>query len=83
LVTQTINDLYFSVSVRGVELEGATILKGVMLGLVAAVLAAVLPAAKRSVEPITALQRGDLENRVRRSAAEARPAPNCPGGALR
>ena len=67
LVTQTINDLYFSVTVRGVDVDALSILKGVLLGVLAAVLAAALPAAEAaSVPAITALQRSDLESRLRR-----------------
>lgn len=68
LVTQTINDLYFSLTVRSVEIQPATLIKGVLLGIVAALIAAAIPALEASnVPPVTALQRSDLEGRVRRS----------------
>jgi putative ABC transport system permease protein len=67
LVTQTINDLYFSVTVRGVEVDALSIVKGIALGISAAVIAAALPAAEAaSVPAVTVLQRSDLEARVRR-----------------
>jgi putative ABC transport system permease protein len=68
LVTQTINDLYFSVTVRGVAVDAFSIIKGATLGVTFAVIAAALPAAEAAqVPPITVLQRSDLEGRVRRS----------------
>lgn len=67
LVTQTINDLYFSVTVRGVELGPDTFVKGLLLGIGAALVAALLPALEAaSVPAVTVLQRSDLEARVRR-----------------
>ncbi|MBI4787124.1 MAG: ABC transporter permease [Chloroflexi bacterium] len=67
LVTQTINDLYFSVTVRGVDVDPLTLVKGMLLGIAAALLAAALPAAEAaSVPAVTVLQRSDLELRVRR-----------------
>ncbi len=67
LVTQTINDLYFSVTVQSVDLDSFSLIKGMLLGIGAAVLAAALPAFEAaSVPAITVLQRSDLESRVRR-----------------
>ncbi|MEP7200201.1 MAG: FtsX-like permease family protein, partial [Chloroflexota bacterium] len=67
LVTQTVNDLYFAVTVRGVEVQPLTLVKGLLLGLIAALLAAAIPASEAaSVPAVTALQRSDLEGRVRR-----------------
>jgi putative ABC transport system permease protein len=66
LVTQTINDLYYVVSVRDAPLTLFTALKGAGLGLGASVLAAAAPALEAAnVPPITALQRSSLEDRVR------------------
>jgi len=66
LVTQTINDLYYVVSVRDAPLTLLTVLKGVGLGVGASVLAAAAPALEAaSVPPITAMQRSSLEDRVR------------------
>ncbi|MBZ4411866.1 ABC transporter permease [Myxococcus sp. XM-1-1-1] len=63
LITQTINDLYFVVSVRGLALEPFTLAKGLALGLGATVLAALVPAweAARSA-PATTLRRSTLED---------------------
>ncbi len=67
LVTQTINDLYFSVAVQGVDVDPLTLVKGMLLGIGAALVAAALPAAEAANVPaITVLQRSDLESRVRR-----------------
>jgi putative ABC transport system permease protein len=66
LVTQTINDLYYVVSVRDAPLTAFTVLKGVGLGVGASVLAAAAPALEAaSVPPVTAMQRSSLEDRVR------------------
>ncbi len=67
LVTQTINDLYFSVTVSGVEVDWQTVVKGLLLGIGCALVAAALPASEAANVPaITVLQRSDLEVRVRR-----------------
>jgi putative ABC transport system permease protein len=67
LVTQTINDLYFSVTVQSVDVDSLSLIKGLILGIGAAVLAAALPASEAaSVPAVTVLQRSDLESRVRR-----------------
>ena len=66
LVTQTINDLYYVVSVRDAPLTGVTVLKGVGLGLGAGLLAAVAPALEAArVEPVTVMRRSSLEDQVR------------------
>lgn len=63
LITQTLNDLYFVVSVRRLVLEPLTLSKGLALGLGATVLAALVPAweAARSA-PVTTLRRSTLED---------------------
>ncbi|MCA1553054.1 MAG: ABC transporter permease, partial [Chloroflexi bacterium] len=67
LVTQTINDLYFALTVRSVDVQPATLLKGLLLGVIAACIAAAIPASEAANVPaVTALQRSDLEDRVRR-----------------
>ncbi|MCA1553028.1 MAG: ABC transporter permease, partial [Chloroflexi bacterium] len=67
LVTQTINDLYFALTVRSVDVQPATLLKGLLLGVSAACIAAAIPASEAANVPaVTALQRSDLEDRVRR-----------------
>jgi putative ABC transport system permease protein len=67
LVTQTINDLYFTLTVSDVSIDAASLLKGLALGVLSALLAAALPAYEASSVPaVTVLQRSDLEDRVRR-----------------
>ena len=67
LVTQTINDLYYVVSVRDAPLTLATVVKGIVLGLGSGVLAAAAPAFEAAtVEPISVMRRSTLEDRVRR-----------------
>ncbi|HEX8435157.1 FtsX-like permease family protein [Archangium sp.] len=69
LVTRTLNDLYLTVSVRGLSLEPLTLAKGVLLGLGATLAAALLPAweAARSAPAVT-LRRSTLEDAARRKA---------------
>lgn len=67
LVTQTINDLYYVVQVRDVEVAPLVLVKGFVLGVVASLIAALAPAYEAtSVPPITALKRSSIEQRVRR-----------------
>nr|MCW1966899.1 ABC transporter permease [Anaerolineae bacterium] len=66
LVTRTINDLYYVVNVQSIEIAPLTLLKGFVMGLVAAALAALPPAYEAtSIQPITALKRSNVEQRVR------------------
>ncbi len=69
LVTRTINDLYFVVSVRGISLPASTLLGVGLLG-VAATILATLPAALEATmsPPRAALTRSVLEARFRRLA---------------
>lgn len=67
LVTQTINDLYFTLSVSDVSIDALSLVKGLLLGIISALLAAALPAYEASSVPaVTVLQRSDLEDRIRR-----------------
>jgi putative ABC transport system permease protein len=67
LVTQTINDLYFSVTVRGVEAPLSSLIKGGLAGVLATVIAAALPGWEAaSVPPRAALSRSGLESKTRR-----------------
>ena len=67
LVTRTINDLYYVVSVSGAPLTLATAVKGVVTGLGAALVAALGPALEAArVEPVTALRPSTFETRARR-----------------
>jgi putative ABC transport system permease protein len=65
MVTQTINDLFFVVSVRGVQIPAASLLKGGLAGLLASLLAAAPPAWEAaSVPPRLALSRAGLESKA-------------------
>ncbi len=67
LVTQTINDLYFTLTVSDVNVDALSLVKGLLLGIFSALLAAALPAYEASSVPaVTVLQRSDLEDRIRR-----------------
>lgn len=65
MVTQTINDLYFIVNVRGIQIPASSLLKGALAGFFASVFAAAPPAWEAaSVPPRLALSRAGLENKV-------------------
>ena len=67
LVTQTISDLYFVVTVQSVEIDPLTLVKGLALGMGAAVLATIAPALEATlVPPRLALARSNIEERIRR-----------------
>ncbi len=65
LITQTINDFYFVVNVRQVDIPPFTLVKGVVVGVAAALFAALLPAweAMRTA-PNASLKRSTLEGRT-------------------
>lgn len=66
LVTQTVNDLFFVVAVREIDMPLLTFVKGGVIGVAAALLAAAIPAFEAtSVPPAGALKRSDLEDRTR------------------
>ena len=68
LVTQTINDLFFVVTVRGVQIPVMSLLKGALLGIVATTLTAAPPAWEAaSVQPRAALSRSGLEAKASRA----------------
>jgi len=65
LVTQTINDLFFTVTVQNVDLSPLTLYKGFMAGLVAGLVAAFIPALEAmTVPPNSALKRSMGEDRL-------------------
>jgi putative ABC transport system permease protein len=65
LITQTINDFYFVVSVQQVTLSNFTILKGLLIGIASALFASALPAWEAmNTPPSLILQRSTLESRV-------------------
>ena len=68
LVTRSINDLYFRVSVTEVSVDAFSIVKGLVAGLGAALLAAAAPAIEAAnYEPRLAMLRSSLETRASRS----------------
>jgi putative ABC transport system permease protein len=72
LVTRTINDLYFVLSVRRLSLAPASLVKGVALGLGATVAAALRPALEAtSTPPRAVLSRSATEARARRAVPRA------------
>jgi putative ABC transport system permease protein len=79
LVTQTINDLYFAVSVRGLSLSPASFLAGAAIGIGATLAAALAPALEATLTPPRAvLSRSLLEARLR----QALPRASALGGTL-
>jgi len=67
LITQTINDFWFVVNVRDVTMPPATLLRGLFVGVGAAIVAALVPAIEAArTAPQSTLRRSTLESRVRR-----------------
>ncbi len=67
-VTQTINDLYFVVSVQQVTIAPLTLIKGFFLGIGATLLASLWPAREASRAPVRiVLQRSEKDARLRRN----------------
>ena len=65
MVTQTINDLYFVLNVRGIQIPVSSLIKGGLAGFFASLLAATPPAWEAaSVPPRLALSRAGLESKV-------------------
>ncbi|HZF13983.1 MAG TPA: FtsX-like permease family protein, partial [Thermoanaerobaculia bacterium] len=72
LVTQTINDLYFVLSVQGLALPAWTLAKGFALGVGATLAAALGPAIEATTAPPRAvLTRSTLEARVKKALPRA------------
>jgi len=72
LVTQTINDLFFVLTVRGVQIPLSSLVKGAVLGLAATLLTAAPPAWEAaSSPPRLALSRSGLESKARRAVIVA------------
>lgn len=66
MVTTSINDLFFVITVRRIDFPPLTLLKGAAIGIVAALIAAALPAYEATnVRPASALRRSNIEERVR------------------
>ncbi|MFU8773365.1 MAG: FtsX-like permease family protein, partial [Anaerolineales bacterium] len=69
MVTQTINDLFFTVTVRGVQIPPESLIKGVILGITATVFTAAAPAWEAaSVPPRMALSRSNIESFARHAS---------------
>ena len=67
LVSQTISDLYFAVNVRGINVEATTLLKGAGIGMLASVLAALLPSLDATrTPPAGVMKRSTEEEQTRR-----------------
>ncbi len=67
LVTRTINDLYFVVTVQGVEVPASSLVKGTLVGLLSTLISAAIPAWEAaSVSPRDAMIRSNLEAKTRR-----------------
>jgi len=67
MVTQTINDLFFVVTVRGVQVPPSSLIRGALLGVTATFLTAIPPAWEAaSVPPRAALTRSGLEGKTQR-----------------
>lgn len=68
LVTSTINDLYFTLTVTDFSVSNFTIVKGLALGIAASILAGLVPSFEASrVKPAGALARSTLESLVLKS----------------
>ena len=68
LITQTINDIYFVVSVRELAVQPLLLVKGGALGVAATLVAAAVPAFEATTVPTrTALTRSSIETGVRRT----------------
>lgn len=64
LITQTINDFYFVVTVQQVTLAQSTLVKGLVIGIASALLASGLPALEAmNSTPAMTLQRSTLEGK--------------------
>jgi putative ABC transport system permease protein len=69
MVSQTVNDLYFTTTVRDTGLPVESLVKGALVGLLATIATAALPAWEAaSIPPRAALLRSGLEAKARRSS---------------
>jgi len=68
LVSQTVNDFYFVVSVQNVDLPPAALIRGLIIGVLAAVIASIVPAWEaKQTSPQSSLYRSTLESKARRA----------------
>ena len=67
LITQSINDFYFVVSVRDISLNRWTVIKGLAIGVTAALVASAVPAIEAmQTSPNSSLKRSSLEGKVKK-----------------
>ena len=67
LITQSINDFYFVVSVQQVSVAPLSLIKGLGIGITAAILASLIPALEAmQTSPQSTLQRSTLESKVQK-----------------
>jgi putative ABC transport system permease protein len=72
LVTRTINDLFFVLTVQGVQIPASSLVKGSLVGVLATLLTAAPPAWEAaSVPPRLALSRSGLESKARQAVTLA------------
>jgi len=65
MVSQSVTDFYFVLTVNQFNVSSFSLLKGFLLGMAASILSAVFPAIEATqVQPITALSRSDIERRA-------------------
>lgn len=65
LVTRTISDLYFTVSVQGLSVAPFTLLKGAAIGMTASLIAALIPSIEATrTPPAGTLRRSDFEEQT-------------------
>ena len=66
LITQSINDFYFVVYVRDISLSSFTLIKGMVIGIFAALVASLIPAIEAMrTSPQNSLKRSTLEGKVK------------------
>lgn len=67
LVSRSISDLYFTISVQGLTVPPETLLKGALIGLAASLVAALIPSIEATrTPPAGNLRRSDAEDRARK-----------------
>jgi len=72
IITQTINDLFFVVSVRELTIPASVVFKGVLLGIFATLGAAIVPALEAtSVSPKSAMTRSTVETVIYKTLSPA------------
>jgi len=65
MVTQTVNDLYYTTTVQSPGLDVSSLIKGVLVGVFATIITAIFPAIEASsVPPRIALSRSSLESKT-------------------